>query len=233
VRTGPTDRLVARLAARFGTGDLRRFGFPEPARRILDRNPVINDELPQAVRHGRLAVRPGIAAVRGRRVQFDDGTAEEFDVLFWAAGYRIALPVLRPEDAVVEWVDGVPVLTADVAAPRRRGFFVAGLGRSRTGAGPLFEARARIIARMAVHDLRSRDGVVADLHRDRRAALVARLTRHPWTGPVDLRSHGHGELDRRVALVNRVLDGIGCPRVPDRPLRPRDPAPPAPMLATG
>jgi cation diffusion facilitator CzcD-associated flavoprotein CzcO len=233
VRTNPTDRVVARIASRLATGDLRRHGFPRPSYRILDRNPVINDELPQAVRHGRLRIRPGIAKVQGRRVWFDDGTADDIDVLFWAAGYRIALPMLPTQDSLLDWHDGVPVLHTDVAAPRHRGLFVAGLGRSRTGAGPLFEARGRIIARMAAHDARSRRGVTADIDADPRARMLRRLLRRPWVAPVDMRSHGHGELDRRIAVVNRMLDAVGCPRVPSVTLPGRLGPAPARLTETG
>jgi hypothetical protein len=52
--------------------------------------PVVGFELVEAVRAGRVAVRPAVVAFDGADVRFADGSASPFDVVVLATGFRPA-----------------------------------------------------------------------------------------------------------------------------------------------
>ncbi len=84
----------------------------------------------RALADGRLALRPVIAAVDGRQVRFVDGSAEAFDALIWATGYRPSWSILPPDHP--RRPNGVP-LARNGKSPRFPGLFFLG---ARCGRGP-------------------------------------------------------------------------------------------------
>lgn len=212
-----SDRLASRLGILLTMGNPRRYGLPQPAARILDKMPVVQPDFLNRLRTGCIAVRPDVARLAGSRVSFADGSEATYDLLVYAVGYDVAFPMLDPADRVLDWVDGLPVLYRNMVAPEVRGLFFAGLGRARTGGGPLFEATGYLLARMAVLDAASDESVVA---------LLARQERRGWRrfgpdpgfargpAPADMRPHGLGTWRRRIAAARRLLDKVGCPDAP-------------------
>jgi cation diffusion facilitator CzcD-associated flavoprotein CzcO len=65
--------------------------LPRPRVGLLDRPPVIGDKLVDALRAGRIALRPDVARFTEEGVVFADGRAEAFDAVLLATGYRAAL----------------------------------------------------------------------------------------------------------------------------------------------
>ena len=68
--------------------------LPVPAHSALDAIPLIGFNLVDEIRAGRVRVRPGIAAFTGTGARFSDDTAESFDDVILATGFRPALAVL-------------------------------------------------------------------------------------------------------------------------------------------
>ncbi|XP_076873345.1 flavin-containing monooxygenase 5-like isoform X2 [Brachyhypopomus gauderio] len=76
--------------------DHRLYGL-QPSHRILDQQPVINDDLPLRILQGALQMKPNIREFRGSAVVFDNGVMEEgIDAVVFCTGYRATFPFLPP-----------------------------------------------------------------------------------------------------------------------------------------
>lgn len=210
------DRLIARVVLACAVGDLRRYGVARPAGRPYDSHPIVNTELLNQVRHGKVRVRPAIAGCDGRHVIFADGQREEFDLIFYAVGYRIHYPMLHPDDGLLDWDGERPLVHTQMMAPRWRGLFFGGLGQARTGGGPLFQVGGYLLARMASFDVHSPQGVMAALDAHPAIRFATRHLGYRSVQPADMRSYGLGHFRRTVPQFARLLDAIGCPNAPSR-----------------
>ncbi|XP_069050479.1 dimethylaniline monooxygenase [N-oxide-forming] 5 isoform X1 [Lepisosteus oculatus] len=67
----------------------------QPKHRLFSQHPTVNDELPNRILSGTVAVKPNVREFRGSSVVFEDGTVEQdvYAVVF-ATGYRISFPFL-------------------------------------------------------------------------------------------------------------------------------------------
>jgi hypothetical protein len=96
-------RIALAGFCRATTGSLYRHGLPRPARRCGDDILAISDSFPRAVRRGLLRFHPGIVAVDGDEVRFDDGSSARVDVIIHATGFDLPTGFLpeaaRPEPA--------------------------------------------------------------------------------------------------------------------------------------
>lgn len=68
--------------------------LPAPSHGILDRPPVVGFGLVQAIRSGQVAVKGDVHHLTGSGAAFRDGTAQEYDAVILATGYRAALSLL-------------------------------------------------------------------------------------------------------------------------------------------
>lgn len=67
----------------------------KPSHRIMDRKPLINDELPDRILQGALAMKPNLTGFKGSGVVFEDGTVEEnIDAVVFCTGYKGTFPFL-------------------------------------------------------------------------------------------------------------------------------------------
>ncbi len=205
------ERLFGWIVHKAAVGDPARYGMPKPKFRIFDRHPVINSELLRRIKLGRVGVRPEIARHDGNIVTFADGSSRAYDLIFWAIGYQMAFPMLAPEDGLLDWQDGKPVMFLQLALPKARGLFIAGLGQARTGGGPLFEMGGYLTARMAAFDARNATGVMEALSNTSDLRFAKWAFGHDPVGPADTRSlslQNHLASGRKL---NRMLDSIGAP----------------------
>jgi pyruvate/2-oxoglutarate dehydrogenase complex dihydrolipoamide dehydrogenase (E3) component len=88
-------------------GPLEKYGLQQPKTKLLETHPTLNSDILNALRHGKVFPRTGIKSLEGNSVHFDDGTAEEFDVIIWATGYHIRFPFL--DKSVVDWDESGPI----------------------------------------------------------------------------------------------------------------------------
>jgi hypothetical protein len=88
-------RILGFLVEKVVVGDLERFGLPAPDHPILASHPIVNDRILGHLGHGRLEIRPDVRALAGKRVVFEDGREETFDVVLWATGYERRFPFLE------------------------------------------------------------------------------------------------------------------------------------------
>jgi hypothetical protein len=85
---------IARLVVRLAVGPWNKYGLSEPAGSPLTMHPTLNSAILAALRDGSVLPRPGIEGFDGNLVRFSDGSAEAFDTIIWATGYRFSYPFL-------------------------------------------------------------------------------------------------------------------------------------------
>ena len=96
----PLPRSVMRLFYRFGmrvlVGPHHRYGLERPDHNLFEAHPTACNTYLDHLIHGRIAVKPGIERLDGKRVVFTDGSTEEIDLLIWATGFRVSFPFVDP-----------------------------------------------------------------------------------------------------------------------------------------
>lgn len=210
------DKIIARVINATVVGDLRRWGMPRPTQGILDTHPVINTELLRRIRLGEIGVRPEIASFDGNSVTFADGSRRAYDLILWAIGYRITLPMLWEEDRLIDWEDGLPVLFLMMMSPKRRGLFISGLGQARTGGGPLFESAGYLSARMAAFEARDAEGVMATLRKHGALRFAQRWQGLRMVEKADTKSRSLHEHQSALRGLAAILDDIRAPDAASR-----------------
>lgn len=129
-------------------GPPSRHGLPKPAYNVIDAHPTVNSELPSQIAHGRVTVKPDIAAFSGDRAQFVDGTSAEIDLVVFATGYQMSFPFL--DERLILGADGGPHLFLNAFHPDRDDFFVAGLVQANGSMWRLADYQAQLIASVIV-----------------------------------------------------------------------------------
>ena len=125
-------------------GSNARYGLPEPEHRIMDTHPTMNTVLPQLAAHGRIGIKPEITELKGRKVCFADGTEVEADLLVYATGYEIALPLI--DNGLVFDADGRLRLFANVFHPELDDFFAVGLIQANGSIWRLADDQSKLVA---------------------------------------------------------------------------------------
>jgi cation diffusion facilitator CzcD-associated flavoprotein CzcO len=131
-------RRITRFLTWLAHGDMTRLGFkpPDALTHVTSNATVVTD-----IAYRRIEVKPGIAAIDGRTIRFDDGTAEEFDVLIAATGYRIDLDIIPRE--IVSSHDNQLGLYMRIVPPGWPGLFFMGFFNTDTALNMVFEHQAR------------------------------------------------------------------------------------------
>jgi len=149
------DRIGATLRKR-AVGDLRPYGIEDAAwGPFTARRPAVIDVgFLEVLKAGQVTVRPALARLDQRGVEFADGSSSEFDVVVVATGFGTGLEtILRSVPGVVS-EDGQPLARSGQSIAASGLYFI---GFDETIRGHLFEARreskrlARRIARSLEH----------------------------------------------------------------------------------
>ena len=213
-------RLVMKLFLRVTQGSYASYGLQQPADRLFDRDPTINDQLLYWLRHGRIVAHPAIRRVDGRVVEFVDGSREEFDVLCFATGFTPSFPFLG--DGVISWRGETPRLVAGMFVPGFRNLYVFGIGKLRPvpryGVGPPISAGAELLAAC----IRAQRALRCDL---------GELFRQAGGSPDRERLLDPALVMRLIAICTRIVPWL--PRIERLFDRRPDPLPAAPKLADG
>jgi cation diffusion facilitator CzcD-associated flavoprotein CzcO len=91
------QHVVSDLIRRMGEAKRGPPVLPRPAHSALEAIPLIGFNLVDEIRAGRIAVRPGLAALTAGGARFSDGREEPFDVVLLATGFRAAMQPLRDQ----------------------------------------------------------------------------------------------------------------------------------------
>lgn len=159
------DTRVLRLF----TGDPSRFGFPRPDHRLYESHPIVNTRVLDHLGQGDLRIRPEVAAFDGERVRFRDGTADAYDLVLLATGYRLDYPFV---DRVHLGGEGeTPRLFLHMFPASFDGLFVIGMVEA-SGLG--WQGRAEQAELLAAYL------AAVDRHPERAARFRARVATRPW-----------------------------------------------------
>lgn len=141
----PAQRLVLRGLIRTVVGRYERYGLPTPDHKLFEAHPTVSTEVFHYLKHGRLAVRPDVADVRGDELVFSDGTTGRYDLVVCATGYDVSFPFLP--DGLVR-IDGkAPRLYGGVMTRDHRHLYIVGAFQPRYGLGPLVRPMSVLLAR--------------------------------------------------------------------------------------
>lgn len=157
--TAEEQDLVSRLLARVSIGENSAYpGLPEPESHDLAGGATtVNDLLLYWIQHGRIAVKPGIRAISGKTVVFDDGTSEVYESIVWATGFNVALPFL--DSGLITWNAGVPLRHAGGILPvGAENLYFVGLIAPRGPQIPVYGMQMERI--LAMIDLKEQGGEV-------------------------------------------------------------------------
>jgi len=102
----PVIPALARFWLRLYVGPYELYGLQEPPKNPFHSHPTLNSSILEALRHGNVEPRVGIAGIEDHEVCFADDRKERFDAIVWATGFRISFPFLSP--SVVDWDTAEP-----------------------------------------------------------------------------------------------------------------------------
>ncbi|KKK84587.1 hypothetical protein LCGC14_2781840, partial [marine sediment metagenome] len=117
----PLRRAIRGAIARMAHGTMEQWGFRTPKSRT---HPAGHHLLIGQFIWNRITARPGVAAVTGQQVTFDDGSTDRFDAMIAATGYHVETPFLPDRLAPMDgdW----PALYHRVVKPGARGLYYMG-----------------------------------------------------------------------------------------------------------
>jgi cation diffusion facilitator CzcD-associated flavoprotein CzcO len=162
-------RRITRFLTWLAHGDLTRLGFkrPETLTHVTSNATVVTD-----IAYRRIEVKNGITAVEDRTIRFEDGTADEFDVLIAATGYRIDLDLIPRE--IVDAEDNQLGLYLRIVPPDWPGLYFMGFFNTDTALNMVFEHQARWVREILLGNAVLPDAGEMRRAIDERAAWYAR-----------------------------------------------------------
>ncbi|MGH6737360.1 MAG: flavin-containing monooxygenase [Methyloceanibacter sp.] len=126
-------------------GSHERYGLPKPDHKLFEAHPTACTTYLDHIVHGRIATKPGIERLEGKRVYFADETSEEIDLLIWATGFRVNFPFM--DDAYVLDEKGNSKLFIHTFHREWDDLFVVGLFEpAEGGVWQIADYQARLIA---------------------------------------------------------------------------------------
>jgi cation diffusion facilitator CzcD-associated flavoprotein CzcO len=97
----PVMQFVLSKLLRLAIGPYERYGLQSPTCGALEMHPTLNSSIFDALTDGKVLPRVGIERLDGATVHFRDGSAEAFDTIIWATGFRTTVPFL--DSSVIDW----------------------------------------------------------------------------------------------------------------------------------
>lgn len=172
------------------TGDPVRFGFPRPDYRIYESHPIVNTMILNHLGQGDLRIRADVDRFDGSAVRFRDGSADDYDLVLLATGYRLDYPFVDAEH--LHWRGASPRLFLNVFPASFNGLYVMGMIEA-SGIG--WQGRFEQAELLASY-LHAREHDPA-----RAARFRTRVTADPW--PDVTGGYRYLGLDRMSYYVNK------------------------------
>lgn len=140
------QRVMVHMIIRLTFGRPEDYGLAKPSYRVFDKHPTLNNEVPYYIKHGRITPKPGVKRLDERKVEFVDGSWDEFDLIVCATGYHVVYPFLpqalqRVEGPIVKCYGGA--FLEDY-----KGLYYMGWGQARGGVGSLIGNYGSILTRL-------------------------------------------------------------------------------------
>ena len=163
----------------------------------------MNDQLLHHLRHGDIVARRGIASAAGNTVTFTDGTSDDFDLVLFATGYRHAVPFAQHLFGDEQHPDG---LYLSAFSRRHQGLYTVGFVETNSGAYPLFDRQAHLVAGYLDETARGTPGAAQFARRIR--SDRPRLT-NGLRFDASPRHRGYVDSDAFVAYLDRTAVEFG------------------------
>ncbi len=125
------------------SGDMARYGLPQPDHRFGEAHPTISDDILSRVAHGEVVPKPNIARLDADRVVFTDGSSVQADIVVYCTGYKVSFPFFDP--GLISAPDNDLPLFRRVFHPEIRSVFFVGLLQPLGAIMPLAEHQSRWI----------------------------------------------------------------------------------------
>ncbi|XP_076009748.1 dimethylaniline monooxygenase [N-oxide-forming] 2-like [Genypterus blacodes] len=150
--------------------DHRFYGLM-PKYRLLDRRPLVNDDLPLRILQGAVVLKTNLKGFQGSGVVFEDDTVEEsIDAVVFCTGYHVNLPFLPPD--LCEGPGGEFTLYKKVfvASLERPSLAIMGLFQAKGPILPIVELQARWAVRVfsGLSHLPPKEKMISDFEADRK-----------------------------------------------------------------
>ena len=129
---------------RVGVGKVQDYGLPEPDHKLGDAHPTISADFLNRIAHGEMTWKPNVDRLDGDRVVFEDGSAEQIDIIVWCTGYKVTFPFFD-EDFVSAPDNDLPLFRR-VFKPGIDNLAFIGLLQPLGAIMPLAEAQGRWLA---------------------------------------------------------------------------------------
>lgn len=137
---------LRKVSLKMQIGNYEDYGLQTPDFPITKDHPTVNSELLYMLRHGTINPKKGIVKAEGTKVFFKDGSAEEFDVIIGATGYKIATPFFDPD--FLDYADSDEVsLYLRMFHPVYNNLIFIGLVQPQGAVWPLSEAQSILAAK--------------------------------------------------------------------------------------
>ena len=129
---------------RVGVGRVQDYGLPKPDHKLGDAHPTISADFLNRIAHGEMTWKPNIDRLDGDRVVFEDGSAEEVDIIVYCTGYKVTFPFFD-EDFISAPDNDLPLFRR-VFKPGIDNLAFIGLLQPLGAIMPLAEAQGRWLA---------------------------------------------------------------------------------------
>ncbi|MGQ0634769.1 MAG: NAD(P)-binding domain-containing protein [Planctomycetaceae bacterium] len=201
------------------------YGLPEPRHRFFEEHPTISADLLNCLGHGNIKIKPNIKELAGDKVRFDDGSAEDIDVIIYCTGYSITFPFF--DRSIIEPLDNRVDLYKYVVHPDRKHLYFVGLVQPWGAIMPLAELQSKWVADIltGLAGLPGRDEMLADIGRSR-AVMARRYTEsarhtiqvdfHPYFKEIE-RERKRGRSRPRSPLSSALESSCSASPSPEAP----------------
>ncbi|MGH8559843.1 MAG: flavin-containing monooxygenase [Methylococcales bacterium] len=137
-------QFVNQWMVRLILGDPVKLGLPKPDHRMFESHPIVNVEVLDEIRAGRVVVKPDVQELRGNKIRFADGSEQEIDTIIYATGYRISYPFI--EQSHLNGPEGKPGFYLHLFHPYYDNLFIVGMIQPASGVWGLMDDQAKLIA---------------------------------------------------------------------------------------
>ncbi|TAF93300.1 MAG: NAD(P)/FAD-dependent oxidoreductase [Cytophagia bacterium] len=164
------QRVFLKVALWLARGNQEDYGVPQPKRPPLSEHPTLSQDLLNLCGRGLIKFKPNIKELRGKTVTFEDGTAQDFDQIVYATGYKVTFPFLKEQIFQVEDSNDFG-LYKKVVHPNWPNLFFVALIQPLGAIMPLAEVQSKWIARLlnGTNQLPTPNEMRRDIEKDRQA----------------------------------------------------------------
>jgi dimethylaniline monooxygenase (N-oxide forming) len=150
------QRVLLKATLWLARGKQSDYGVPVPKRPPLSEHPTLSQDLLNLSGRGLIHYKPNIKRFEGKIVHFEDGTAEEFDMIVYATGYKVSFPFLKAgefEDFQIEKSNDLQ-LYKRVLHPKHQNLYFLALIQPLGAIMPLAEVQGKWIAKLIKNECR-------------------------------------------------------------------------------